>query len=103
MISRNSACGGRVLRGAVLQVLDRPFDHGERRAQLVADIGDEVTPVRLKAAQLGFVAKDEKRTGFAGKGDGIDAHVAGRRALDRNSWLRTASPVASRATSEAIS
>ena len=59
MMARNlSACSG-VRERAGAQRLGVAADGGQRRAQLVRDIGDEVAPGRLQFLQCGDVMKHE--------------------------------------------
>ena len=50
-----------VLDRAVPQRLHQRLDRGERRAQLVRDVGDEVAPRRLQPSQLGQVVQHQQR------------------------------------------
>ena len=64
MISRNR--GARPGIGAVVeQRLDVAADRGQRRAQLVRDVGHEVAPHAICLAQLGDVVQDQHRAARA--------------------------------------
>src|SRR5690606_5713903 len=53
--------------GAVEQRLDVPTDGGERRAQLVRDVGDEVAPDAIRAPQVGDVVQHENGAATGGR------------------------------------
>ena len=53
--------GLRVLQRSALQRLDHRFDGGERSAQLVRDVGDEVTPDLFGPPHLREVVDDDER------------------------------------------
>ena len=85
MISRNLAGFGVV--GLVDQRLGVALDGGQRRAQLVRDVGDEVAADLIGAAQVGDVVEDEHGAAAGGdhRRDARDeraADVAGDRQLE---------------------
>ena len=55
-----------VIGRSVEQRLDVAADRGQRRAQLVRDVGDEVAPDLIGAPQIGDVVQDEHGTAAAG-------------------------------------
>ena len=54
-----------LIRALIEQRLDVAADSRERRAQLVRDVGDEVTANAIGAAEIGDVVHDEHRAGRA--------------------------------------
>ena len=66
---RTSVGPARRRRRPIEQRLDVAAHGGERRAQLVRDVGDEVAADAIGAAQIGDVVHDEHGAGGAGRGD----------------------------------
>ena len=67
-----------ILAGGALQGLDEANEGGERGAQLVAGIGNEVDADLLGAALLGKVVEDEgdgRRRGLQGRQPGGERHL----------------------------
>jgi hypothetical protein len=61
MIDRNRSCAAGSSRAGPAQRLDEAQNGGQRRAQLVADIGDEVAAHFLGLAQMGDVGEMQKK------------------------------------------
>ena len=61
MCPRNSCAAGSVLDRAFLQRFGRGADAGERRAQLVRDVADEVAPHAFEPPHLSEVVEDRQR------------------------------------------
>ena len=59
----------RLLGRGVEQGLDVALNRGERRAQLVRDIGDEIAPHAIGAPEIGDVVEDEHGAARARRGD----------------------------------
>ena len=83
MISRNLRAR-RPFGAAVEQRLDVAAHRGQRRAQFVRDVGDEVAPHPIGAAQIGDVVQHDHRAGRAvGRATGARAHRDDQAVLQR--------------------
>ena len=60
MMPRNRSRAAGVVAGVAAQGLDEAGQRGQRRAQLVAGVGQEVGAGALGAAQLGLVAQGKQ-------------------------------------------
>ncbi len=76
--------GAGVLLGRALQRLDKAPQRGERRAQLVARIGDEVRPHLVDALHFGEIAQEHEDTAVAVGAAGQRGHGYGHAAPHRN-------------------
>ena len=57
--------------------LDKAFDRGDRRAQLVGDVGDKLAAHLFQVAKAGHVKEQDRRAdelAFAADEDGLDAY-----------------------------
>ena len=75
--------GRRIVAGRPLQGLDEAEERGERRAQLVARIGDEIDPHVLEAPRRREVAEEQQRR--VRRRERPDPHLEA--ALDRNALV----------------
>ena len=84
MMARKRSRAPRVVLGGALQGLDEAAQRGERGAQLVARIGDEIRPHLVDALDLGQVAQEHENVAGAIAPAAERRHRRGHAAADGN-------------------